>query len=241
MRNIGFSVLLFLSLCGSARAETIALWNFNDAVSGTTGGTNEFLVDRGSGIMASDFNPLNIGNAAGSAVNSQEDPAGRALNLAGNANNGRNLTWSASTEGFDTVEISFAIQRTSTGFNDNEFLYSLDNGGTWIHFANFSPGLSFATQTFDLSGIAGLANNANAAFRIVFMGAASTTGNNKIDNLLVSGSPFVPPDTSEVPEPSTVALTAAGLLCLLAAGRKYANSAASPCLAEVSDDKDPDS
>ncbi len=214
MRYIGLSGILCLVLSGCAYGDTIALWNFNDAVSGTTGGINEFLVDRGNGTMTSSFVSSAIGNAAGTPLNSQDgDPAGRSLALSGNANNGQNLTWLVNTEGFDSIAVSFASQRTSTGFNNNKFLYSIDSGVSWVDFGYFIPGSAFGIQSFDLSGTAALNDNSNAGFRIVFGGAASSSGNNKMDNLLISGQ-VIP--TSPVPEPSTIAMVASGLLsCFL--------------------------
>ncbi len=214
MRHIGLSVLLSLTLAACAHGEAISVWNFNDAVPGATGGTQEFLVDRGTGTMTSDFIASSIGNAAGSGVNADGgDPAGQALRLSGYANNGMNLTWMVSTAGFASIDISFAAQRTSTGFANNQFLYSIDSGINWISFGDFfNPSTTFAVQNFDLSGILGLNDNPNAGFRIVFGGATSATGNNRIDNLLVSGTP-VPPDTTPVPEPSTIGLMTAGMAC----------------------------
>ena len=213
MRTIGFSVLLLAVFAATVKGDTIAVWNFNDAISGTTGGELEFLVDRGSGIMASDFAPANIGNVSGSSINSSDgDPAGRALRLSSSANNGNSLTWDIGTEGFDSIGISFAIQRTSTGFNSNQFFYSVDSGASWNSFGDsFNPDTSFSLQSFDLSGIPQLSDNPSIVFRILFDGASSSSGNSKIDNLVVSGNPLMPPVATPVPESSTVAFTAAGL------------------------------
>lgn len=217
MQKITLTVLFCLALSVWVHGETIALWNFNDAASGATGGANEFLVDRGSGTMSSDFALATIGNAAGSTVNSQDgDPAGQALSLKSSANNGKSLFWYVSTAGFESIGVSFATQRTSTGFSRNQFQYSLDSGASWLSFGDlFSPATSFALQIFDLSGIADLNNNAAAAFRIIFDGATSATGNNRIDNLIVSGTPIVPPITTPVPEPVPIALMGAGLAGIL--------------------------
>jgi hypothetical protein len=54
----------------------------------------------------------------------------------------------------------------------------------------------------------GLNDNPNAAFRIVFNGATSSTGNNRIDNIVVEGTTI---DTAEVPEPASVLLLLSGL------------------------------
>jgi hypothetical protein len=212
MRLISLNALFWLALATTVYAETIAAWNFNDAVSGTTGGAQELLVDYGSGIMTSSFASANIGNAIGSALDALAgDPAGLALRLNGSANNDRNLTWMTSTAGFDSIGIGFAIQRTGTGFNNNQFMYSINAGESWINFGNsFNPGTSYAVQNFDLSGIPELINNPNAGFRIVFGGATSASGNNRIDNLVVSGSAVPTP----VPESSTLLLMSIGVFCV---------------------------
>jgi hypothetical protein len=225
MRHIGLSVLFCIVLASTVYGDTIAVWNFNDAVSGATGGAQEFLVDRGYGLMDSSFAAANIGNVSGNSLNSDSgDPAGRALRVSSSANNEESLTWTTSTEGFDSISVSFAVQRTSTGFSNNQFLYSIDSGSSWAGFGGyFHPVTSFSLLSFDLSGIPELSHNPNAAFRIVFDGASSASGNNKIDNLIVSGSPAAPPFAAPVPESSTLVLTGAGLGGIFLF-RKYRNS-----------------
>ena len=158
-------LLLFLAV-PSLRATEIVIWNFNDS---------NLTVDHGSGVLTSDFNLVNILFAAGTGNNARlGDAAGQALSLqggTGTANNGRNITFSVSTLGFSDIIVSFATQGTSTGFNSNQFQYSLD-GITFIDFgAPYVPATTFGLFTFDLSSIAGLNNNPNAVFRIVFNGA----------------------------------------------------------------------
>jgi hypothetical protein len=57
-------------------------------------------------------------------------------------------------------------------------------------------------------GIGGLNNNPNAAFRIVFNGATSSTGNNRIDNIVVEGTNA---SVASIPEPTTAVLLLSGL------------------------------
>jgi hypothetical protein len=199
------AVLLFFAASQAAVADELAVWNFNDS---------DLNVDHGSGTLTSNLNVANILFAAGTTNNARlGDPAGQALSLQGgtsNANNGRNLTFNVSTAGFSNIIVSFATQGTSTGFNSNQFQYSLD-GINFIDFgAPYVPATAFGSLpfVFSLVGIAGLNNNPNAAFRIVFNGATSSTGNNRIDNIVVEGTNA---SVASIPEPTTAVLLLSGL------------------------------
>ncbi len=203
--NLICAVLLFFTASQAAVADELAVWNFNDS---------DLNVDHGSGTLTSNLNVVNILFAAGTTNNARlGDPAGQALSLQGgtsNANNGRNLTFNVSTAGFANIVVSFATQGTSTGFNTNQFQYSLDG----INFTDFGPPYTPATAfgtlpiVFSLVSIAGLNNNPNAAFRIVFNGATTSTGNNRIDNIVVEGTSA---SVASIPEPTTALLLLTGL------------------------------
>jgi hypothetical protein len=192
-------------------ADEISVWNFNDS---------ELNVDHGNGTLTTNFNLVNVLFAAGTTNNARlGDLAGQALSLqggTGNANNGRNITLNVSTVGFANIIVSFATQGTGTGFNSNQFQYSID-GVTFIDFGSpYVPNATFGSVpiVFTLSSIPGLNNNPNAAFRIVFNGATSASGNNRLDNLVVEGS------STTVPEPATVMLLLTGLSGIYGMRRK---------------------
>ena len=199
------ALLLFFAASQAAVADELAVWNFNDS---------DLNVDHGSGTLTSNLNVVNVLFAAGTTNNARlGDIAGQALSLQGGtstANNGRSLTFNVSTVGFANIIVSFATQGTSTGFNSNQFQYSLD-GINFIDFGSpYIPATAFGTLplVFSLVSIAGLNNNPNAAFRVVFNGATSSTGTNRIDNIVVEGTPAA---TSSVPEPTTAMLLLSGL------------------------------
>jgi hypothetical protein len=209
--NLTLVVLALFFPTRAVLADPIAIWNFNDS---------DLAVDHGTGTLVSNFNVTNIGFAAGTTNNARlGDPAGQALSLQGgtsNANNGRNVTINLSTVGYANIIVSFATQGTATGFNSNQFQYSLD-GVTFVDFGSpYTPPAAFGTVpvVFNLSSIPGLNNNSNAAFRIVFNGATSATGTNRIDNFVVEGS------STTIPEPATLALLGSGLTTLFGLGQK---------------------
>ena len=204
--NLICAVLLFFVASQAAVADELAIWNFNDS---------DLNVDHGTGTLTSSLNVANILFAAGTTNNARQgDIAGQALSLQGgtsNANNGRNLTFNVSTVGFSNILVSFATQGTSTGFNSNQFQYSLDG----ISFVDFGPAYTPLTAfgtvplVFSLSSILGLNNNPNAAFRIVCNGATSSTGTNRIDNVVFEGTSEPVPES--IPEPTTAVLLLSGL------------------------------
>jgi hypothetical protein len=200
------ALVLCLSSAPAVKADEIAVWNFNDS---------DLIVDRGQGTLTT--TATNIIFLSGTTFNASiGDPAGLALTISGGANlqnNGSVLELHVSTLGFENVTVSWAWQRSDTGFNDDVVQESSD--GTTFQGFSFS-----AIQTNFFGGVhisygAGSAFNNNPFFaiRITLSDAISETGNIRFDNIVVTG-------TQIVPEPATMALLSAGLAGVAAEVRR---------------------
>jgi len=190
--------------------------------------SNFIAIDSGSGFGGSTTTGIN--SFAGSTVNALNgDGAGQALALQGsttgggaNANNGNYIQFQFSMTGFQSPTLSFATQRTTTGFgtatNPNQLSYSTDGVSfTNLPTGSYLPASGFALQTFDLSSVSTLNNASSAFFRITFNGVTSNSGNNRLDNVQINAATFnAGGGGSAAPEPGAIALilSGAGTTCL---------------------------
>lgn len=219
-----------LVLGGVAQANLVAYWNFN-SLSTTAGlpsnaNVTAYAPTTGAGSIdlagwtsrAGTTAPHGISNFGGSTVNAiSPDPAGQSLALqAGTtaiSNNGASLVISFSMAGLQDAIVTFATQRTSTGFNANQVAYSTD-GVSYTDFGSaVNPATAFALQTIDLTGITALTNDASVFVRITFTGATSASGNNRVDNVQVNAS-------TAAPEPGTLAALGLGAAAILRRRKK---------------------
>jgi hypothetical protein len=200
----GFSlcVAAVLGAPQSVPADLIAYWDFNDS---------NLVIDQGAGMLTTNFPAVDVSYSAGTTKNAQPGVlAGQSLTVRNQANNGvAHADFAVSTAGYTGILLSLATQKTSTGFNANDIAYSVDGGANFTIFgAPYNPPTAFDSFVFDLSSISGLNDNPQAVFRIAFAGATSATGNNRLDNILISGTQ----ESVAIPEPT------AGWLTILVAG-----------------------
>lgn len=226
------AVLAIVSgLAVSASADLITQWNFNSIVADANTGTGTTSPSIGLGT-ASLFGGVTAIFASGDASGGSSDPAtgddsGWGLTTwaaQGTGSGTRGAAFAAATSGYENIVVTFDARHSNTFSKFIQAQYSLD-GSTFTSAGLADGGILSASagdvwtngRTVDLSGIAGVANNANFAFRVVAIFApgtsayqASTTGSNygtagtfRLDMVTISGT---------VPTPGSAMLLGMGSL-----------------------------
>ncbi len=195
--------------------DLIYYWNFNDDVPAS--GTNwvqPIASQIGSGALTYSFvNAVSYGGTTINGVDGEENggsfvPQGGE----GNINNGEYFELAVPTSGFEEIYLSYPTRRTSTGFTTQEIQYSLD-GTSWISHSTIDIsafGNDWETNQIvvaDFSGISAVNDNADFAVRIILDGASSNLGNNRFDNIRVSGQEII---SGQLPAPENVSITISG-------------------------------
>ena len=192
------AVFAFITLWGSnlSAQELIYYWNFNDNVPGTNTNWGQ-PISATIGNAQITFTFTEAYSFAGTTINgiAGEVNGGSFAPRGGNdmINNGAHFTISAPTTGYQDIILSYPTRRTSTGFNAQEIQYTV-NGTTWqtkelIDISGFDNNwLAGQLITVNFSGISGVDNNPDFAIRIILTGATSASGNNRFDNIRISGA-----------------------------------------------------
>jgi len=186
------------------RAETVAYWNFNTLSIGTastpgSGGvpTSISASSTAPGVSAS-ISLTGFGGTVddfgGTTLNTQfSSPAEESLSLiAGGVSfpgNGTYIELQLDLTEFGDPVISFATQRSGTGFNSGVWSYSI-GGGAFTNVVGITvvPPSSYAVTNVNLGAIDALDGQANVRLRYTVSGASSSAGNNRVDNVLVSAT-----------------------------------------------------
>ncbi len=172
---------------------------------GTNGSSNFFQPT--TGVIATEINAFGgtALNATGGMSTVTTSPSslaivGGAANVPSNtyAANGKAMVFKFSMSGLSNLAISYAVQRTSTGFTTQQWDYSTD-GTTWSSAATITGiQASFASNGVTTLNVVTLDNAANAYMRVTFTGATSSTGNNRMDNFQFNAD--------AIPAPGAIAL-----------------------------------
>jgi hypothetical protein len=103
-------------------------------------------------------------------------------------NNGEHFILSVPTVGYESIVLTYASQRTATGFSTQTVHYTV-NGTDWIQIAEFTEiPTSFGLFTVNFSSVTAANNNPNFAVKFVLTGATAEAGNNRFDNISVNGT-----------------------------------------------------
>jgi hypothetical protein len=170
----------------TASAATITEWCFQDA-----GGSFSLVPNVGTGT-ATAGSGINTTDYTGNA--STHCTAGRAwaaTRWGSTFDSTDYFEFAISTVGKQNITFEFDDRASPTGPTTFELHYSADGGSNFAQFGSAqSTHGSFTTNpmnTFDLSGISALDNNANVVFRLYAYGATGSSGTWRIDNVRIDG------------------------------------------------------
>jgi len=223
-----FAILIILLVVFAqfeAAQTTVASWSFDALLAPTDAVPTASVINADYGALAADATIyLNGTNGSstwisvtsspelttflGSTVNDHRtvQNAGMALALANSSANGKSVIFKFSTSGYQNISLSFATRGTSTGFSSHSWEWSTDN----VNYTAFGTSTANTTSTWllrnlDLSGISAVNNASVVYIKLTVSGASYASGNNRIDNFVVSG---IAPDIT-APNPSFIPANAA--------------------------------
>jgi hypothetical protein len=102
--------------------------------------------------------------------------------------NGKSMVIAFTMTDYKDPIMTYATQRTASGFTTQQWAWSTDNV-TYTDFASItSIAASFETKTLDMSTINQLDQAATVYLRVTFTGATTTSGNNRLDNIVIRGT-----------------------------------------------------
>jgi hypothetical protein len=174
-------------------------------LNGTNGSSSFFIPATGStNTEVNSFSGTTVNADAGIGLSTTTTGAA-ALAIANSSANGKSLAFLLNLTGLQNLTVSLAAQRTNSGFTSQVWETSSD-GTNWSTWGSFTSGTTagtlataFATSgVLSLTGTSALDNAATAYVRVTFTGASSSTGNNRLDNIIFNAD--------VVPTPGAVAL-----------------------------------
>ncbi len=186
------AAFLLFFWCSANAQNNIHYWDFNGA---TQNAPNKWPSPQNAtttvngGTLTHNFTVTdNFGGSTLDADGFVTAVAGSAFCVVDMANNGKAFTLNASTVNYKNIKLSYATRGTASGFTTQTIDYSLD-GQNFVNITTFNGtnNTNYSLKTVDFSNINGVNNNPNFKIRITLNGATNATGNNRFDNIRVSG------------------------------------------------------
>ena len=193
-----------IATASAASADVIAGWTMPTAVTATTAATYSY----GAANLGALVSGSMLSGTHSSASTAWSSPAGNGSTyaLSSNAwNVGDYYQISLATTGYSAVSVAWEQTRSSTGPAGFEAVLSVDGGSTFSSLGSYTVNqVSWSTSvpvtTSSFGSVASAADNQASViirFKVVTAGTSTTTGTNRIDNIVVSGV---------IPAPGAVAL-----------------------------------
>ena len=194
-----------IATASAASADVIAGWSMPTAVAASTTGATYSYGAADSGALVSGSMLSGTHSSASTAWSS---PAGNGTTyaLSSNAwNVGDYYQISLATTGYSAVSVAWDQTRSGTGPAGFQAVLSVDGGSTFSSLGTYTVNqVSWSTSvpvtTSSFASLASAADNQASViirFKVVTAGTSTTTGTNRIDNIVVSGL---------IPAPGAVAL-----------------------------------
>lgn len=199
IRKLATLALLAVAIAAPARADDITRWDFDSETTAPVIGTGTLTY---SPVMGNEnYFTGNPGRAWSIS------PLGSVVGQISATNPEPKTAWvqfTTGTDGWQGINVSWSQRVTSTGVSHIMFQYTTD-GTTWVdhELLRSTAVAQWVNFSVDLSGIPAVDNNPNFAFRLAadispdtgnYIGPGgantATTGNWRLDNVLVSGNPY---------------------------------------------------
>ena len=189
------SIVAISDTIPTAPTGVIASWNFNAPVNAST---PKFASPIPANAGAGEVRLSKWNSTAGSGVNGTNDAftgvTGSSLSLIGANGNGGNVDLVFSASGWAAISVNFFTRGTATGYTSGTWSWSIDGVNftsiAGLNTASTASEFSPLPAVVDLSNIPDINNAASVTLRYTLAGATMSTGNNRIDDMKISGTRY---------------------------------------------------
>ncbi len=190
-KNSNWSTGVEISGTPAIPPTLIHYWNFNTGnPTSPDSWASSISAAQGTGIITYNFNSptsftgYTLNGVTGEVAGGSFVPTAYTLL----ENNGKYFQMAIPTDGFEGIVVSYVTRGTDTGFSSQEIQYST-NGVDFVTKETISGtnNTTASVKTINISSISAASNNSNFKIRIVVTGATNESGNNRFDNIQITG------------------------------------------------------